>query len=187
MATERQIAANRRNAHRSTGPKSRVGKKRASRNAYRYGLSIEYGLDEDAEALEQLARKIADDGHPFNLELARTLGRAQLDLDRIRALTVGIMNRVAILGTLEPAPLFRSVNAEIRWLKKQPLDRPLRWPEPVDPNGPMPIDKQERAAEAVRRLAPELRKLYRYERRALARRDRALREILRIRSAECDD
>jgi hypothetical protein len=33
MASERQIAANRRNARKSTGPRSGAGKKRASRNA----------------------------------------------------------------------------------------------------------------------------------------------------------
>jgi hypothetical protein len=40
MASERQIAANRRNARKSTGPRSAAGKKRASRNAYRYGLTL---------------------------------------------------------------------------------------------------------------------------------------------------
>jgi hypothetical protein len=40
MASERQIAANRRNARKSTGPRSGAGKKRASRNAYRHGLTL---------------------------------------------------------------------------------------------------------------------------------------------------
>jgi hypothetical protein len=39
MASERQIAANRRNARKSTGPRSCAGMKRASRNAYRHGLT----------------------------------------------------------------------------------------------------------------------------------------------------
>jgi hypothetical protein len=39
MASERQIAANRRNASKSAGPRSQSGKSRASRNAYRHGLS----------------------------------------------------------------------------------------------------------------------------------------------------
>jgi hypothetical protein len=39
MASERQIAANRQNARKSTGPRSASGKKRASWNAYRHGLS----------------------------------------------------------------------------------------------------------------------------------------------------
>ena len=39
MATEKQIAANRSNAKRSTGPKTLAGKTTSSRNAYRHGLS----------------------------------------------------------------------------------------------------------------------------------------------------
>ena len=39
MASEKQIAANRANAKRSTGPKTAAGKLRSSRNAFRHGLS----------------------------------------------------------------------------------------------------------------------------------------------------
>jgi hypothetical protein len=39
MATERQIAANRANAQRSTGPRTASGKMKSSRNAFRHGLS----------------------------------------------------------------------------------------------------------------------------------------------------
>jgi hypothetical protein len=39
MASEKQIAANRANAMRSTGPKPAAGKLRSSRNAFRHGLS----------------------------------------------------------------------------------------------------------------------------------------------------
>ena len=39
MATTRQIAANRRNAIKSTGPKSRAGKQRVRNNALKHGLA----------------------------------------------------------------------------------------------------------------------------------------------------
>ena len=39
MATHKQIAANRANAKRSTGPKTKKGKLRSSMNAWRHGLS----------------------------------------------------------------------------------------------------------------------------------------------------
>ena len=39
MASEKQIAANRANAKKSTGPKTPTGKLKSSRNAYRHGLS----------------------------------------------------------------------------------------------------------------------------------------------------
>jgi hypothetical protein len=38
MTTEKQIEANRRNAQKSTGPKTETGKQRASRNAAKHGL-----------------------------------------------------------------------------------------------------------------------------------------------------
>src|SRR3954466_15862105 len=41
MATERQIAANRRNAQSSTGPSTEAGKRRSRRNAIRHGLTAE--------------------------------------------------------------------------------------------------------------------------------------------------
>lgn len=46
--------------------------------------------------------------------------------------------------------------------------------KPSGASTPMPSQEPERSAEAVRRVLPELRKLDRYERRAAARRDRAV-------------
>ncbi len=41
MATERQIATNRLNAQKSTGPRTERGKRRTRRNAFRHGLTAE--------------------------------------------------------------------------------------------------------------------------------------------------
>src|SRR5262245_38143616 len=51
MTSLRQIEANRRNSHKSTGPRSEEGKQRASGNAFRHGLTAETVLDplEDPE------------------------------------------------------------------------------------------------------------------------------------------
>jgi hypothetical protein len=62
MATERQIAANRRNAGKSTGPRSRATAlpQRSRGNAYQHGLTT--GLISSAafaQKIERLARKIA--------------------------------------------------------------------------------------------------------------------------------
>ena len=90
MATERQIAANRRNAAKSTGPRTSAGKRRARRNSYRHGLSVgAAGLLERAEYVESLARKIADAGaDTLMLEQARSMVQAQLDLIQIRRMKV---------------------------------------------------------------------------------------------------
>ena len=59
----RQIEANRRNALKSTGPKSAAGKDQSRRNAVRHGLTAEtvIGMLEDAEDYRQFeAAVIAD-------------------------------------------------------------------------------------------------------------------------------
>ena len=69
MATERQIAANRRNAVKSTGPRTSAGKMRARRNSYRHGLSV--GAAVRHKHVERLAREIAGAGADATvLELA---------------------------------------------------------------------------------------------------------------------
>jgi len=88
---------------------------------------------------------IVDDGHIKNVK--------------------GACERVYLLGALV-RPRFRSSSAEVRYVMSLPLDRPFCWQQPVDPLGRMPSEKDERAAEATRRMLPEVRKLDRYERRA---------------------
>jgi hypothetical protein len=51
MASDRQTAANRENARRSTGPRTPLGKARASLNAVRHGLSARNAVLPDAAAL----------------------------------------------------------------------------------------------------------------------------------------
>ena len=63
MTSDRQIAANRRNASKSTGPKSARGKERSRRNALRHGLTAEtvIGALEDAEDYKAFEEAIAAD------------------------------------------------------------------------------------------------------------------------------
>jgi hypothetical protein len=55
---------------------------------------------------------------------------------------------------------------------------PTRPKLAVDPLPAMPTEEPARTAEAVRRALPELVRLNRYESRAIARRDRAVRRLL---------
>jgi hypothetical protein len=180
MATERQIAANRLNARKSTGPRSNATKKRASRNAYRHGLAASVAsCAATAKWLNALARKIAGDSkNEIVLEHARCAAQAELDLERVRRVKVALIQRVSALGALDPPQGFGALPEEIRYLKSILSGRaPPILPERLDPAATMPAQEPERTAEALRRALPELLKLNRYESRAVARRDRAIREI----------
>ena len=171
MATERQIAANRRNAVKSTGPRSSAGKRRARRNSYRHGLSVG-AAGQCAEQVERLARKIAGAGaDAMVLEQARSVAQAQLDLTQIRRMRASLIQRMAEFGVLDtPDPLgtFRDIKQILN-----SIDRGLPWDLSVPPAPSMPSSEPDRTAEAMRRALPELLKLDRYERSAAARRDRA--------------
>ena len=86
MATAKQIAANRRNAQRSTGPRTAAGRSVSSRNALRHGLSLPQEKDAATKAtINELAQLIAAD-HSNNQKLidSEEAAAALLDLMRIR-------------------------------------------------------------------------------------------------------
>jgi hypothetical protein len=172
MASERQIAANRRNARKSTGPRSGAGRKRASRNAYRHGLTLNIGSSAAfAKQLDKLVRKIAGDtDDAILLERAREIAQAELDLARVRRAKVALIERASVFGELDPPQL--TVTQMVRVINAFDRGRFI-VPKPSDSSATMPSQEPDRSAEAIRRVLPELRKLDRYERRAAARRDRA--------------
>src|SRR5436305_8489240 len=63
MTTFKQIEANRRNAHRSTGPTTEDGKLRSRRNAVRHGLTAETVISalEDAEDYKAFEAAVIND------------------------------------------------------------------------------------------------------------------------------
>ncbi len=179
MTTEQQLSANRRNARRSTGPRSKGGKHRASRNAYRHGLTTPLiTTKEHANRVEKLARKIAGDASDFiSFDHARAAAEAEFGIARVRQAKVALIERIFAFGQLEEPQLFESLRDVKAFFKG--LDRgELNTPTPVsDAAGTMPSAEADRLAEAVRRALPELLKLDRYERRATALRDRSLRSL----------
>jgi hypothetical protein len=107
VATEKQIAANRANAKRSTGPKTARGKMVSSRNAYRHGLSrpLSPGVDTAAK-LEAIARTVTGEGAgEEQLISAVEFARAQLELLRIGAARAEIMTAIERDNTQQLRPL----------------------------------------------------------------------------------
>jgi hypothetical protein len=95
MTSEKQIEANRRNARKSSGPRTPEGKDRASNNAVKHGLLSQDVLirGEDGAALRELSKRLREDLKPVG-ELEdllvdrivaahwrlRRLGRVEADL-----------------------------------------------------------------------------------------------------------
>ena len=108
MATVRQIAANRRNAQRSTGPRTAVGRSMSSRNALRHGLSLPQEKDSATNAaIDALAQLIAAD-HSNNQKLIDVEEAAAALLDLIRIRKVRHENLAGMdLATATPKQLHR--------------------------------------------------------------------------------
>src|ERR1035438_10405200 len=68
MSTQAQIAANRRNAQHSTGPKTDAGKANSSRNATRFGLFATNAciLPGEREAYDEMCHILWDDLAPVS-------------------------------------------------------------------------------------------------------------------------
>jgi hypothetical protein len=66
MASEKQVAANRANAKRSTGPKAAVGKALSRMNACKHGLTARTIViqDEDPKKFERLRAELWDEWQP---------------------------------------------------------------------------------------------------------------------------
>ena len=103
MATDRQIAANRRNGALSRGPKTRAGKARSSRNAVKHGLSIPIARDHaSAKEIAVLARRLGQSGRG-SLWQARVAAEAELELTRARSAFEAVLTRASISGTWDGA------------------------------------------------------------------------------------
>ncbi|HUB81080.1 MAG TPA: hypothetical protein VMB03_19885 [Bryobacteraceae bacterium] len=91
MATPKQIAANRRNSQKSTGPRSEEGKARSARNALKTGIDAKTQLirGESEEALAELTAEYHDHFRPATPQermLVDTLVDCEWHLRRFRAI-----------------------------------------------------------------------------------------------------
>ncbi|HEY1204064.1 MAG: hypothetical protein ABSH46_21000 [Bryobacteraceae bacterium] len=96
MASDRQTKANRENARRSTGPRTPLGKARASLNAVRHGLSARNAVlpQEDSEAYLELLTSLETEFQPHGpLEtfLVQQMASAQWRLLRLARMETGFL------------------------------------------------------------------------------------------------
>jgi len=97
MSSAAQRRANRANAARSTGPRTRAGKARVAQNARSHGLNLPVLADATlAPEVAALAAAIAGDGaSPASRIAAGRIAEAQIDLVRIGGV------RLRLMGDLE--------------------------------------------------------------------------------------
>jgi hypothetical protein len=104
MTSEAKIAANRRNAQHSTGPRTALGKGRVRRNALRHGLAV-VALVEDLGVTTEVERVAASLGSPESdyseRGETRIIAEAQVTLKRVRTMRTNILHAAPIASSLE--------------------------------------------------------------------------------------
>jgi hypothetical protein len=95
MTSALRIAANRKSARKSTGPKTREGNSRSSRNAVRHGLeAVNFGHQGLSEKVERIAKAICKDASdPFRFEQAIIIAESEIMVARVRAARLAAIER----------------------------------------------------------------------------------------------
>src|SRR5262249_2416099 len=127
MTSSAKIAANRRNARRSTGPRSAAGKARARCNAFRHGLATPASLDHVAmDRIDDLVVALTRDfPDQLELELATVAAEAQAEIERMRQTKVTLVNRAYAHLRDEGGRFCPPVSAP-HW--RSPVRRRSSWP-----------------------------------------------------------
>jgi hypothetical protein len=119
MASNRQIAANRSNAQKSTGPRSKAGKEASRRNALRHGLAVSVGNDPTfSDGVEKLAKALSGFGKTPNAGgIAREAAEAVLELSRISKIRAHLFEKFHATGPVDPDRL-AELNANLAKLER---------------------------------------------------------------------
>ena len=135
MTSIRQIEANRRNAIRSTGPKTEDGKHRSRRNALRHGLSAETVIEiaEDLEDYRGFEAAIIADYDPLTAverELVLRLASLLWRLRRASAIETDLFRiQTEILRDCRAREAVERVPCD-------PVRDTERWPAQLDDSSP---------------------------------------------------
>ena len=204
MPSSRKLAANRANAQHSTGPKSKEGKARSRVNAFKHGLAVPASLiPELAPDVTHLAQIIAGENEmdPVVWEAARQVAGAAIDVLRARRARTELLGQMSQgvyflpVPTLEPMPTqflsykSSSLATRIQAVLDGTIDELQRREHAQIRQVFKSHEERQRItqhnADVRQSLAEwdQLERLDRYERRALSRRDKAIRLLDEARAA----
>ena len=124
MASEKQIAANRRNATSSTGPKSAAGKQVARMNALKHGLQSEHVVipGEDPEEFEALLSGIEEDYQPVGsreILLVERIAYCSWRLQRLGLIETAMMRKEHFsLERQHAQKEMQRASQEMEWIRR---------------------------------------------------------------------
>jgi hypothetical protein len=165
MTSDKKIAANRLNAKKSIGPRTQRGKSRASRNAWRHGWAVaKTGHSKASAHVESMAKAICGGhGPPALYEQVVIIAECEMRLLKLRAARVAAIhrNRSVEPGARQPNELSGFPTTERCGAARSVVER-------AEP-------RQSEDMDELHGALPELVRLDHYERRAISRRNRAIR------------
>jgi hypothetical protein len=185
-----RVRANRANAKKSTGPRTKLGKSASSRNATKHGLSVAPSLlARPAVEVGSVARRIAGQGaSAHRLSAATEIAEAEFDLMRARRVRIDLMSDPKAREKWVSRAELAYVNREMRKMTKR-VDAneksgkftPLQITNQADDVAYFVETALTPEPQTLERglglIASALSSIARYERRALTRRRRAIEEF----------
>jgi hypothetical protein len=110
MTSELQRAANRHNAKKSSGPKTVLGKTRASANSRKHGLAAKrvYDAAEQEEIATLVDRILTTTGKLISLSQAISIAVAQLDLQKVSSIETAYLETMYGVNLAGPNPISRA-------------------------------------------------------------------------------
>jgi hypothetical protein len=183
MTSKLKIDTNRRNAKKSTGPKTDAGKAKLALNAISHGLSAKPIFDpETHKKIESLATEFADGDRENSkvMTLAREAAEAQIMVERVKNARRQVWHDAtrerSITKTAESSALY---DGDLLWQFLNASENPLKGEVPHSFKLPFESFIEHEAA-ILNLVSDQLSKLVRFERSAANQRDRAIRQLAQI-------